>query len=123
MSDAEDAVSINDTNDAKGFDLSPEARALADLKFTYVVTCQIYGKQKEDQKPEAADIALLMQRWILACQIYVLMLEVCSLLPDLFCAPCALSLPIFFLKHVSFCLPNLEIQAFLCSNSFSHLKA
>ncbi|KAI5600221.1 hypothetical protein BDE02_01G011500 [Populus trichocarpa] len=60
--DAEAAVSINDTNDAKGFDLSPEARALADLKFTYVVTCQIYGKQKEDQKPEAADIALLMQR-------------------------------------------------------------
>ncbi|XP_011037937.1 PREDICTED: callose synthase 9 [Populus euphratica] len=60
--DVEAAVSINDTNDAKGFDLSPEARALADLKFTYVVTCQIYGKQKEDQKPEAADIALLMQR-------------------------------------------------------------
>uniref|UniRef100_A0A6N2M9D6 1,3-beta-glucan synthase n=1 Tax=Salix viminalis TaxID=40686 RepID=A0A6N2M9D6_SALVM len=60
--DVEAAVSINDANDAKGFDLSPEARALADLKFTYVVTCQIYGKQKEDQKPEAADIALLMQR-------------------------------------------------------------
>ncbi|KAJ7009514.1 hypothetical protein D5086_000117 [Populus alba] len=60
--DAEAAVSINDTNDAKGFDLSPEARALADLKFTYVLTCQIYGKQKEDRKPEAADIALLMQR-------------------------------------------------------------
>ncbi|KAG6787620.1 hypothetical protein POTOM_003663 [Populus tomentosa] len=60
--DVEAAVSINDTNDAKGFDLSPEARALADLKFTYVLTCQIYGKQKEDQKPEAADIALLMQR-------------------------------------------------------------
>ncbi|KAG5227574.1 callose synthase [Salix suchowensis] len=60
--DVEAAVSINDANDAKGFDLSPEARALADLKFTYVVTCQIYGKQKENQKPEAADIALLMQR-------------------------------------------------------------
>nr|GMD69640.1 callose synthase 9 [Ipomoea batatas] len=48
--------------DTEGFELSPEARAQADLKFTYVVTCQIYGKQKEDQKPEAADIALLMQR-------------------------------------------------------------
>ncbi|XP_004985950.1 callose synthase 9 [Setaria italica] len=44
------------------FELSPEARAQADLKFTYVVTCQIYGKQKGEGKPEAADIALLMQR-------------------------------------------------------------
>ncbi|RWW51477.1 hypothetical protein BHE74_00042170 [Ensete ventricosum] len=41
-----------------------EARAQADLKFTYVVTCQIYGKQKEEQKPEAADIAMLMQRFV-----------------------------------------------------------
>ncbi|KAG7022059.1 Callose synthase 9, partial [Cucurbita argyrosperma subsp. argyrosperma] len=38
------------------------ARAQADLKFTYVVTCQIYGRQREQQKPEASDIALLMQR-------------------------------------------------------------
>ncbi|OEL22651.1 Callose synthase 9 [Dichanthelium oligosanthes] len=44
------------------FELSPEARAQADLKFTYVVTCQIYGKQKGEGKLEAADIALLMQR-------------------------------------------------------------
>ncbi|CAL9752250.1 unnamed protein product [Musa acuminata subsp. burmannicoides] len=52
----------NVTDIAEGFNLSPEARAQADLKFTYVVTCQIYGKQKEEQKPEAADIAMLMQR-------------------------------------------------------------
>ncbi|CAA0815270.1 Callose synthase 9 [Striga hermonthica] len=52
----------NRSADVQGFELSPEARAQADLKFTYVVTCQIYGKQKEEQKPEAADIALLMQR-------------------------------------------------------------
>ncbi|KAJ0244355.1 hypothetical protein HA466_0190010 [Hirschfeldia incana] len=52
----------NDPTDAEGFELSPEARAQADLKFTYVVTCQMYGRQKQDQKPEAADIALLMQR-------------------------------------------------------------
>ncbi len=45
------------------FELSPEARAQADLKFTYVVTCQIYGVQKAERKPEAADIALLMQRY------------------------------------------------------------
>ncbi|XWS71098.1 hypothetical protein CRYUN_Cryun03dG0108600 [Craigia yunnanensis] len=60
--DIEAALSRLDTTDTQGFELSPEARAQADLKFTYVVTCQIYGKQKEDQKPEAADIALLMQR-------------------------------------------------------------
>lgn len=62
ISDTEAAISINGATDTGGFELSPEARAQADLKFTYVVTCQIYGKQKEDQKPEAADIALLMQR-------------------------------------------------------------
>ncbi|XP_027367139.1 callose synthase 9 isoform X2 [Abrus precatorius] len=60
--DLEAAVGFDEVGDTQGFDLSPEARAQADLKFTYVVTCQIYGKQKEDQKPEATDIALLMQR-------------------------------------------------------------
>ncbi|XP_058090544.1 callose synthase 9 isoform X3 [Magnolia sinica] len=62
MTDTEATLSGNDATDTQGFELSPEARAQADLKFTYVVTCQIYGKQKEEQKPEAADIALLMQR-------------------------------------------------------------
>lgn len=61
-SDMEAANSL-DVTDVQGYELSPEARAQADLKFTYVVTCQIYGKQKEERKPEAADIALLMQRW------------------------------------------------------------
>ncbi|CAM8889972.1 unnamed protein product [Rhodiola kirilowii] len=60
--DVEAAISANDTADTQGYEFSPEARAQADLKFTYVVTCQIYGKQKEEQKPEASDIALLMQR-------------------------------------------------------------
>ncbi|RDX70037.1 Callose synthase 9, partial [Mucuna pruriens] len=61
--DLEAAIGCDDeVTDTHGFELSPEARAQADLKFTYVVTCQIYGKQKEEQKPEAADIALLMQR-------------------------------------------------------------
>ncbi|XP_050219480.1 callose synthase 9 [Mercurialis annua] len=60
--DVEAAILGDDASETGGFELSPEARAQADLKFTYVVTCQIYGKQKEDQKPEAADIALLMQR-------------------------------------------------------------
>ncbi|KAG2272664.1 hypothetical protein Bca52824_067219 [Brassica carinata] len=60
--DGESTLFGDDTTDSEGFELSPEARAQADLKFTYVVTCQIYGKQKEEQKPQAADIALLMQR-------------------------------------------------------------
>lgn len=62
----EAAVSSKDAPDTQGFELSPEARAHADLKFTYVVTCQIYGKQKEENKPEAADIALLMQRQVIS---------------------------------------------------------
>lgn len=57
-----DMTSLGYASESEHFDLSPEARALADMKFTYVVSCQIYGKQKELQKPEAADIALLMQR-------------------------------------------------------------
>lgn len=46
----------------QGFELSHEARAQADLKFTYVVSCQIYGMQKQKKAAEAADIALLLQR-------------------------------------------------------------
>ncbi|XP_048610550.1 callose synthase 10 isoform X2 [Brassica napus] len=56
-----DDVSL--TNMPRGFEASPEARAQADLKFTYVVSCQIYGQQKQQKKPEATDIALLLQRF------------------------------------------------------------
>ncbi|KAJ4773866.1 glucan synthase-like 10 [Rhynchospora pubera] len=56
------AMNRNSSIETQGFELSPNARAQADLKFTYVVTCQIYGKQKAEGKREAADIALLMQR-------------------------------------------------------------
>ncbi|PWA86760.1 glucan synthase-like 10 [Artemisia annua] len=62
VGDMEAAIPANEATDTKGFEFSPEARAHADLKFTYVVTCQIYGKQKEDQKPQAADIGLLLQK-------------------------------------------------------------
>lgn len=62
ISDTEAAVSRREATDTQGFELSPEARAQADLKFTYVVTCQIYGKQKEEGKPQADDIARLMQK-------------------------------------------------------------
>ncbi|KAF3437237.1 hypothetical protein FNV43_RR19990 [Rhamnella rubrinervis] len=49
---------------SQGFELSRESRAQADLKFTYVVSCQIYGQQKHRKAPEAAEIALLLQREI-----------------------------------------------------------
>ncbi|XP_049931927.1 callose synthase 9 isoform X1 [Nymphaea colorata] len=60
--DMEEISLPEDAMDTQGFELSREARAQADVKFTYVVTCQIYGKQKQDKKLEAADIALLMQK-------------------------------------------------------------
>lgn len=47
---------------SQGFELSREARAQADLKFTYVISCQIYGQQKQRKAPEATDIGLLLQR-------------------------------------------------------------
>ncbi|KAM3751890.1 hypothetical protein ACB098_04G145700 [Castanea mollissima] len=58
----EDAYSQTDLPATQGFELSRESRAQADLKFTYVVSCQIYGQQKQKKLPEAADIALLLQR-------------------------------------------------------------
>eukprot|EP00898_Chlorokybus_atmophyticus_P000956 jgi/Chlat1/1861/Chrsp141S02179 len=39
------------------------ANAIAHLKFTYVVSCQIYGKQKKSNDQRAADISELMKRY------------------------------------------------------------
>lgn len=58
----EDTSSSTNELASVGFDLSSEARAQADLKFTYVVSCQIYGQQRQRKAPEAADINLLLQR-------------------------------------------------------------
>ncbi|KAG6506859.1 hypothetical protein ZIOFF_032191 [Zingiber officinale] len=60
----EDGYSVSDYISTQGYELSPEARAQADIKFTYVVSCQIYGQQKQKGAPEAADILLLMQRLV-----------------------------------------------------------
>jgi hypothetical protein len=76
--DPEATLNGNACTETQGFELSPYARAQADLKFTYVVTCQIYGKQKAEGKPEAADIALLMQRYfyfITNCQSIIVILQ------------------------------------------------
>lgn len=56
------------TISSKGYRDSSLARAQADLKFTYVVTCQIYGQQKQKQDHRAADILYLMQKYNLAVQ-------------------------------------------------------
>ncbi|KAF3791007.1 Callose synthase 10 [Nymphaea thermarum] len=58
----EDGYSGADFMSSHGYELSREAHAQADLKFTYVISCQIYGQQKQKKAPEAADIALLLQR-------------------------------------------------------------
>ncbi|TYJ98465.1 callose synthase 10 [Cucumis melo var. makuwa] len=57
-----DDYSQTNFSTSQGFELSRESRAQADLKFTYVVSCQIYGQQKQRKAPEATDIALLLQR-------------------------------------------------------------
>lgn len=62
LSGIEDGNSAAEYIDTQGYELSPDARAQADIKFTYVVSCQIYGLQKQTKKQEAADIALLLQR-------------------------------------------------------------
>ncbi|KAL3689636.1 hypothetical protein R1sor_015945 [Riccia sorocarpa] len=38
------------------------ARAIAETKFTYVVTCQIYGQQKQKGEQQAKDILYLMKK-------------------------------------------------------------
>ncbi|XP_024025005.1 callose synthase 10 isoform X1 [Morus notabilis] len=57
-----DGYSQSSIPTSQGFELSRESRAQADIKFTYVVSCQIYGQQKQRKVPEAADISLLLQR-------------------------------------------------------------
>ena len=57
-----DGYSQSSIPTSQGFELSRESRAQTDLKFTYVVSCQIYGQQKQKKTPEAADISLLLQR-------------------------------------------------------------
>ncbi|CAO2824721.1 unnamed protein product [Amaranthus hypochondriacus] len=58
----EGSSSVTNQLASPGFELSSEARAQADLKFTYVVSCQIYGQQRQKNLPEATDINLLLQR-------------------------------------------------------------
>lgn len=42
--------------------LSAQLDALADMKFTYVLSCQMYGEQKSSGDPRVKDIIDLMMR-------------------------------------------------------------
>jgi callose synthase len=42
--------------------LSAKLDALADMKFTYVISCQSFGSQKASGNPHAKDIIDLMKR-------------------------------------------------------------
>lgn len=44
--------------------LLAQCQALADMKFTYVVSCQKYGIQKRSGDPRAQDILRLMTTYI-----------------------------------------------------------
>ena len=45
------------------FEKSKLAKAYADLKFVYVITCQIYGQQKAKLDPKAVDILHLLKEY------------------------------------------------------------
>ncbi|KAG6557982.1 hypothetical protein Mapa_000161 [Marchantia paleacea] len=59
-SDVEEGVLGSTLEESSGYRM---ARAIAETKFTYVVTCQIYGQQKEKRAQQAADILYLMNKY------------------------------------------------------------
>lgn len=50
--------------------LSAQLEAVADMKFTYVATCQIYGNQKQSGDRRATDILNLMVKYVLTLHIH-----------------------------------------------------
>lgn len=52
-----------DTAEKNNRTLFAQLDALADLKFTYIISCQIYGAQKSSGDPHANDILELMNRY------------------------------------------------------------
>lgn len=51
-----------DAVESRNHALSAQLDALADMKFTYVVTCQLFGSQKAAGDPHAQDLIDLMKR-------------------------------------------------------------
>ncbi|XP_020584055.1 callose synthase 3 [Phalaenopsis equestris] len=54
------ALELSSDEHSSGRSLWAQCQAVADLKFTYVVSCQRYGAQKRSGEPQAQDILRLM---------------------------------------------------------------
>jgi len=61
------------SEDSSGRSLWTQCQAVADMKFTYVVSCQQYGIQKRSADPHAQDILKLMTTYVrnTSCEICV----------------------------------------------------
>lgn len=59
------AMTIPSEEDKKARSLSAQSEAMADMKFTYVATCQNYGIQKRSGDRRATDILNLMVKYVL----------------------------------------------------------
>ncbi|KAK6946569.1 1,3-beta-glucan synthase subunit FKS1-like, domain-1 [Dillenia turbinata] len=62
MADDEDIIEGYDAAERENHTLSAQLDALADLKFTYIVSCQMFGSQKSSGHPQARDMLDLMSR-------------------------------------------------------------
>ncbi|XP_075498077.1 putative callose synthase 8 isoform X2 [Primulina tabacum] len=63
MTEDDDIIQSYDAIDKANDTLSAQLDALTDMKFTHVVSCQIYGSQKSSGDPQAQDILDLMKRY------------------------------------------------------------
>ena len=59
------AIELNSEDQSKGErSLLTQCQAIADMKFTYVVSCQQYGIDKRSNNPRAHDILRLMTTYV-----------------------------------------------------------
>ncbi|XP_050220253.1 putative callose synthase 8 isoform X2 [Mercurialis annua] len=63
MAEGEDILEGYATAERNNRTLFAQLDALADLKFSYIISCQIYGSQKASGDPHANDILELMNRY------------------------------------------------------------
>lgn len=59
------AIELNSEDESKEErSLWAQCQAVADMKFTYVVSCQLYGIHKRSGDPRAQDILKLMTTYV-----------------------------------------------------------
>lgn len=58
------AIELNTEDDSKAERLRAQCQAVADMKFTYVVSCQQYGIHKRSGDQRAQDILRLMATYV-----------------------------------------------------------